>query len=115
MASGDDPNGGVGAANPGPFVVSHPCPVCRGQGCPMCHGTGVERFYHGTKADLNTGDLIKPGHTANYGELNRTTTYVYLTGTLDAATWGGRSWRSARGEAGSTSSNRSARSRTIPI
>jgi Rifampin ADP-ribosyl transferase len=54
----------------------------------MCHGTGVERFYHGTKADLNTGDLIKPGHTANYGKLHRTTTYVYLTGTLDAATWG---------------------------
>ena len=59
-----------------------------GQGCFTCHGTGVARFYHGTKADLNTGDLIKPGHTANYGKLDRTTTYVYLTGTLDAASWG---------------------------
>ncbi len=94
MASSDDPSGGVGAADPGPFVVSHPCPVCHGRGdingqmCPTCHGTGVERFYHGTKADLNSGDLIKPGHTANYGKLDRTTAYVYLTGTLDAATWG---------------------------
>ena len=88
MASTDDPNGGAGAAKPAPFVVSHPCPVCHGQGCPTCHGTGVERFYHGTKADLNTGDLIKPGHTANYGKLDRTTAYVYLTGTPDAATWG---------------------------
>ena len=59
-----------------------------GQGCFTCRGTGVARFYHGTKADLNTGDLIKPGHTANHGKLDRTTTYVYLTGTLDAATWG---------------------------
>ena len=94
MASSDDLNGGVGAAYPGPFVVPHPCPVCHGQGdisgqvCPTCHGTGVERFYHGTTADVNIGDLIKPGHTANYGKLDRTTTYVYLTGTLDAATWG---------------------------
>jgi len=94
MASVDDPSGGVVAANPGRFVVSHPCVVCDGQGeangqaCSTCHGTGVQRFYHGTKADLKPGDLIKPGHAANYGRLDRTTTYVYLTGTLDAATWG---------------------------
>jgi rifampin ADP-ribosylating transferase len=48
----------------------------------------VKRFYHGTKADLKTGDLIEPGHAANFGDLDRTTAYVYLTGTLDAATWG---------------------------
>jgi rifampin ADP-ribosylating transferase len=48
----------------------------------------VERFFHGTKAELSTGDLIGPGYGANYGRLDRTTTYVYLTGTLDAATWG---------------------------
>jgi Rifampin ADP-ribosyl transferase len=46
------------------------------------------RFYHGTKADLQRGDLITPGHTPNFGARDRTTTYVYLTGTLDAATWG---------------------------
>jgi len=94
MASGDDPNGGVVAANPGAFVVSHPCKACGGQGeengqaCPNCHGTGVLRFYHGTKADLKPGHLIEPGRAANYGSLERITTYVYLTGTLDAATWG---------------------------
>ena len=47
-----------------------------------------QRFYHGTRADLKPGDLIKPGHPPNFGKRGRTTTYVYLTGTLDAATWG---------------------------
>jgi rifampin ADP-ribosylating transferase len=97
MAAIEDLKGGVGdevTTNPGPFVVSHSCPVCHGQGnideqaCPMCHGTGVARFFHGSKADLKPGDLIVPGHPANFGNLERTTTYVYLTGTLDAATWG---------------------------
>ena len=81
-------------ANEGPFVVSEPCPVCHGQGtineqpCPTCHGTGVQRFYHGTKADLKPGDLIGPGYSSNFGK-RKQATYVYLTGTLDAATWGG--------------------------
>jgi rifampin ADP-ribosylating transferase len=47
-----------------------------------------QRFYHATKADLKPGDLIEPGHPANFGKRERTTTYVYLTGTLDAAAWG---------------------------
>jgi rifampin ADP-ribosylating transferase len=88
MMSGDDLDGVKGAANLGTFVVSHPCAVCGGQGCSACRGTGVARFFHGTKAELSTGDLIEPGHGANYGRLDRSTTYVYLTGTLDAATWG---------------------------
>ena len=76
-----------------PFVVSEPCPTCKGQGtiseqpCPKCHGTGVQRFYHGTKADLKPGDLIEPGHSSNFGKGTQAS-YVYLTGTLDAATWG---------------------------
>jgi Rifampin ADP-ribosyl transferase len=45
-------------------------------------------LYHGTRADLKPGDLIKPSHTPNFGNKARTTTYVYLTRTLDAATWG---------------------------
>lgn len=48
----------------------------------------MERFYHGTKADLQTGSLIEPGRLANFGKRDRMTTYVYLTGTLDAAIWG---------------------------
>lgn len=47
-----------------------------------------QRFYHGTRADLKPGDLIEPGQAPNFGNLERTTTYVYLTATLDAATWG---------------------------
>lgn len=46
------------------------------------------RFYHGTKADLAPGDLIQPGHRPNFGDRERTTPWVYLTGTLDAAIWG---------------------------
>jgi hypothetical protein len=94
MASTDDPHSDDVAAAPVPFVVSHPCPACQGEGrtdgraCSPCHGTGVGRFFHGTKANLEGGDLIEPGYGANYGNLERTTTYVYFTGTLDAATWG---------------------------
>jgi hypothetical protein len=46
-----------------------------------------QRFYHGTRADLKPGDLVEAGRTSNYGRRNKTT-YVYLTGTLDAAVWG---------------------------
>lgn len=46
-----------------------------------------QRFYHGTKADLQVGDLIEPGHNSNYGKRKKAA-FVYLTATLDAATWG---------------------------
>ena len=83
----------MAVTNEGPFVVSEPCPVCQGQGmvneepCAKCRGTGVRRFYHGTKADLKPGDLIEPGYSSNFGK-RKQASYVYLTGTLDAATWG---------------------------
>jgi rifampin ADP-ribosylating transferase len=48
---------------------------------------GPQRLYHGTKADLKPGDLIGPGYGSNYGT-RRKAAYVYLTATLDAATWG---------------------------
>lgn len=44
-------------------------------------------YYHGTKADLRQGDLIEPGYNSNYG-MRKKASYVYLTATLDAATWG---------------------------
>ena len=44
-------------------------------------------FYHGTKANLKLGDLIKPGFKSNYGK-RKEACYVYLTATLDAAVWG---------------------------
>ena len=42
-------------------------------------------FYHGTKADLKTGDFIAVGYRSNFG---KQLTWVYLTATLDAAIWG---------------------------
>ena len=76
-----------------PFVVTEPCPACDGQGaigeqpCPTCHGTGAQRLFHGTKADLKPGDVIAPGFSSNFGK-RKQASFVYLTGTLDAATWG---------------------------
>ena len=49
--------------------------------------TGSQKFYHGTRADLKPGDLIGPGYGSNYGK-RKPASYVYLTATLDAATWG---------------------------
>ncbi len=46
------------------------------------------RLYHGTKADLKPGDLIEPGHRANFGAAPRTANFVYFTRTLDASIWG---------------------------
>lgn len=57
--------------------------------------TPDDRFYHGTRADLKAGDLIKPGHRANFGNLDRVTTYIYFSATLDAGIWGAEL---ARGE-----------------
>jgi hypothetical protein len=47
----------------------------------------LQRLYHGTRADLKPGDLIAPGYVSNYGK-RKIATYVYLSATLDAATWG---------------------------
>ena len=44
-------------------------------------------FYHGTRADLKPGDLILPGYSSNYGSRKRAN-FVYLSATLEAATWG---------------------------
>jgi len=44
-------------------------------------------FYHGTRADLKAGDLIGAGYISNYGQ-RKQASWVYLTGTLDAAVWG---------------------------
>jgi len=44
-------------------------------------------FFHGTKADLHPGDLLELGYSSNFGE-RRKAGYLYLSATLDAATWG---------------------------
>jgi hypothetical protein len=44
-------------------------------------------YYHGTRAALLPGDLIAPGYNSNYGS-RAPARFVYITETLDAATWG---------------------------
>jgi hypothetical protein len=44
-------------------------------------------FFHGTKAALQQGDLIKAGYNSNYGK-RAVAAYVYFSGTLNAAIWG---------------------------
>ncbi len=44
-------------------------------------------YFHGTKADLQPGQVLSVGYNSNYaqyGQLN----HIYFTGTLDAAIWG---------------------------
>jgi hypothetical protein len=48
---------------------------------------GSQPLYHGTRADLKPGDLIAPGYASNYGK-RKNANHVYLSATLDAATWG---------------------------
>ena len=49
------------------------------------HESGA--LFHGTKADLAVGDLLVPGRPSNFEE-GRIMNHVYVTATLDAATWG---------------------------
>ncbi|MGY4396239.1 hypothetical protein ACVWZA_001412 [Sphingomonas sp. UYAg733] len=50
------------------------------------HAT-LQQFYHGTRADLKVGDLIAAGFNSNYGA-RKQASWIYLTGTMDAAIWG---------------------------
>ncbi len=49
------------------------------------HKSGV--LLHGTKAHLAVGDYLVSGHLSNF-EPGRVMNHVYVTETLDAATWG---------------------------
>ena len=46
----------------------------------------VPPFYHGTRADLAVGDLLRPGFTSNFAE--RKLSWIYFSATLEAAVWG---------------------------
>jgi rifampin ADP-ribosyltransferase len=54
---------------------------------PFTDRTIPQRLYHGTRADLKPGDRIAAGYSSNYGT-RKQSSWVYLTGTLDAAVWG---------------------------
>ncbi len=43
-------------------------------------------FFHGTKAQLNIGDLLEPDYESNYQD--KKSNHIYFTATLDAAKWG---------------------------
>ena len=47
----------------------------------------VQTYFHGTKADLEIGDLIKVGYNSNFGQ-RKNAKYIFLSATLDAAIWG---------------------------
>lgn len=49
------------------------------------HPSGA--LFHGTKADLSTGDFLVPGRPSNFEE-GRIMNHVYVTATVDAAVWG---------------------------
>ena len=51
----------------------------------VVHESGA--LLHGTKAQLEVGDLLIPGRLSNY-EVDRIMNHVYVTRTLDAAAWG---------------------------
>ena len=46
----------------------------------------VPPFYHGTRADLQAGDLLTPGNVSNYAD--RRYSWIYFSASLDAAIWG---------------------------
>lgn len=44
-------------------------------------------FFHGTRASLQPGDFIVVGYSSNFSTL-QPLSWVYFSGTLDAAIWG---------------------------
>jgi hypothetical protein len=46
-----------------------------------------QSFFHGTRADLQPGDLIAVGYASNFTP-EKPLSWVYFAATLDAAIWG---------------------------
>ncbi|WP_091020994.1 NAD(+)--rifampin ADP-ribosyltransferase [Paenibacillus amylolyticus] len=53
-------------------------------------------FFHGTKAELQIGDLLEPQFLSNYQDKN--SNHIYFTATLNAAKWGAELARSSAKE-----------------
>lgn len=43
-------------------------------------------FYHGTRADLEVGDLLSPGFASNHAD--RKLSWIYFSARLESAIWG---------------------------
>lgn len=46
-----------------------------------------DTLYHGTRADLVAGDLLRPGFDSNFGD-DLKLSWIYFSGQLDSAIWG---------------------------
>jgi rifampin ADP-ribosylating transferase len=57
------------------------------QSTETAHTPFSQTYFHGTKAELKTGDFIETGVDSNYGSPKKAK-YIYLSATLDAAVWG---------------------------
>lgn len=44
-------------------------------------------LYHGTRADLGVGDLLRPGFASNFGD-DLKLSWIYFSGQLESAIWG---------------------------
>ncbi len=99
LASGDappkvyvvEPLGPIARVSQDPHFrpAGHPCMSWYSREPLRVTGTVTEWLhYHGTRADLQPGDLIGPGHVSNFGATGRTANHIYFTRTLDAAAWG---------------------------
>ncbi len=49
--------------------------------------TTLGTLYHGTRADLNVGDLLAPGYKSNFGQ-EKEASWIYFAATMEAAIWG---------------------------
>lgn len=49
--------------------------------------TFSQSFFHGTRADLQPGDMVAVGYPSNF-DADTQLSWVYFTGTMDAAIWG---------------------------
>ncbi|WP_029032839.1 NAD(+)--rifampin ADP-ribosyltransferase [Salinarimonas rosea] len=47
----------------------------------------ARQFFHGTKADLGPGDLLRVGYRSNFTD-TKPLSWIYFAATLDAAIWG---------------------------
>lgn len=47
----------------------------------------ARQFFYGTRADLKPGDMLVVDYASNFGS-GTPLSWIYLTGTLDAAIWG---------------------------
>ena len=54
---------------------------------PVSASVFSQSFFHGTRADLQPGDLIVVGYESNFTEA-KPLFWVYFSATLDAAIWG---------------------------